>query len=399
MLWTMIGDRIAIFEIDELSSPAALATVYKVMPEAERLAARYPADTEVLSRLADLYQVVSDAEATRHASTSVVYGRKAVELYERVLGRDPGSEDLMISLGSVYSQLAYSYSANGDSDNALVYARKSLQTREERVRRHPQDVVLRRDLMLSYTRVGDMLGGPFARGGGGDEKAAYEYYKRAEPLAEANARGDPNSREFQDNYAIVLARVGGSAPDKLPILVKAAGMLEDSLRSNPKTRINRITLCIVDETLAVELEKSGRLEEALERARSERKEALALTVEQPEYRPAQYRAMVSSDMTARLLARLGRREQALEAAREMLRVMAKFEPGTPLNAFYEARGWSCLGEVYSGAADAGQARNAFAHARDAWKKVGTAKGPYDAPAELAKIEARLRDRSLTVAAP
>jgi serine/threonine protein kinase len=390
LLWTLIGDRIAVFEIDELSSPAALATLYKVIPEGERLAARYPADTEVLSRLADLYQVVSDAEATRRVSTSVAYSRKAVALYERLLGRDPGSEDLLVGVGSVYSQLAYSYSASGDLENALVYARKSLETREEQARRHPEDVVLRRDLMLSYTRVGDMLGGPFARGGGGDEKAAYEYYKRAESLAEANASGDPNNREFQDNYAIVLARVGGSAPDKLPILAKAAGMLEDSLRINPKTRINRITLCIVDETMAVELEKSGRLEDALERARSERKEALALTVEQPEYRPAQYRVMVSSDMVARLLVKRGRHEQAREIAREMMRVMAKFEPGTPMNAFYEARSWACLGEVYSAAADAGQARNAFEHARDAWKKVGTAKGPYDAPAELAKIEARLR---------
>jgi tetratricopeptide (TPR) repeat protein len=397
LLWILIGDRIALLAINELGSETALATIRKTLPEAQRMAARYPLDSEVAVRLADLYQAWSDAEVTRSSKTGVEYARKAIGIYQQLLRRDPRSEEVLENLGSSYSQLAYALSIANNREEALYYARKSLETREERTRLHPEDAQMRRDLMVSYTRVGDMLGGPFSQGGGGDEKAAYEYYRRAGSLAEALAKGDPNSHEAQDNYAIVLARIGGSIPepdaagDKLRILGQAAGMLEESLRLNPKTRINRITLCIVFESMAERLEQSGRLEEALERAKSERKTAGDLMAEQPDYKPAQYRIMISSDAAARLLAKLGRRDEALAAAREMLRVVSKFQPDSPMNWFFVARSWACLGNVYRILADRPAAREAYQHARDAWQKLVGIKGPFDAAGELAKTEARLRE--------
>jgi eukaryotic-like serine/threonine-protein kinase len=375
-----IGDRIALVEINEVSSAAAVATIGRVLPEAERLAATDPAP------LAELYQTMSDAEVTRSGKTAVEYGRKAIGIYERLLERGANAESVRENLASSYSQLANVLSVRGNRDEALVYARKSLQTREERARLHPDDVLLRRDLMLSYTRVGDMLGGAFSQGGGGDEKAAYAYYQRAAALAEAMAKRDPNSREAQDNYAIVLARLGGSAAEsgeRLEVLGRAAALLEESLRLNPKTRINRITLCIVYESTAETLRKSGRLHEALREAQAEQKAATGLVNEQPEYKPAQYRVMTSSDLAARLLAKLGHREQAVEAAREMLRVVSGYQIDSPMNAFYVARSWACLGDVYGSGAES---RAAFEHARDAWKKLLGVKGPFDAAAELAKLK-------------
>jgi tetratricopeptide (TPR) repeat protein len=335
---------------------------------------------------------MSDAEVTRSARHAVEYGEKAIAIYERLLRRNPRAGDLLENLASSYSQLANAMSAASRREDALAYARKSLQTREERARLFPDDVLLRRDLMLSYTRVGDMLGGAFSQGGGGDEAAAYEYHKRAAVLAEAMAKGDPNSREAQDDYAIVLARLGGAAPEavRLVILEKAARLLEEALRLNPKTRINRITLAIVYESMAQHLQGSARLEAALAHARSEWKVATGLVAEQPDYKPAQFRVLMSGDLVARLLAKLGRREQAQDAARELQRTVWKYQADTPMNAFYQARSWACLGEVYRAAEQWQEAREALAKARDDWRKLMGIKGPFDAAAELARIEQWLK---------
>jgi tetratricopeptide (TPR) repeat protein len=401
LLWLHIGERIAVLELENVNHAASLTTLKRVLPVAQRLSLGNPENREAASHLAEVYQDLSDVEFSLDSAQGFVDGKKAIAITEQLLKRYPGDERLLDSVSSGYSQLANGLAVIGDRRGAIAYARDSLLMREERMRLHPDDVLLRRDLMLSCTRVGDLSGGAFSPGDIGEEGDGYTYYKRAADLAEGIAKADPSNIGAQDDYAIVLVRLGASmvSPAALKessgILDRAIAMLHNSLHLNPKTRINRITLLIAYETMARRLEQSGLLEEALGHARDEWKGASALAVEHPDYRPARHRAMSGASISSRLLARLGRREEALEMARHMSD-MANAET-TFWKPFFIAYAWVSAGDAHAilapgspdPSADWRTAHDAFQHSLGGWDQVASRNGPYNAVRVRAYVQTRL----------
>jgi hypothetical protein len=62
---------------------------------------------------------------TRSTRTAVDYGRKAIEIYERLLREAPHARNLVESLAASYSRLAGALAAGGDEKAASEYRKRA----------------------------------------------------------------------------------------------------------------------------------------------------------------------------------------------------------------------------------------------------------------------------------
>jgi len=243
---------------------AAMQSYQKAVHLAKKLAARDPADFNVLYTLAACQFKLGDLQAeTGNKSGGLETMRSGLNIAESLMQRSPDPrhlilvENLYIRLGDVqldtgdapgalesyrfsremterrareypsddaqlglafgYSHVGEALGAHGDVYGAIGSYREAARIIEGLVKKQPANPIFRAGLRIQYNWIGNLSGNPLHINFG-DRTAALRYYRRGLELAESLAAEDPKNAAAQlnlaTNYALVADMTSDDAADQ-----------------------------------------------------------------------------------------------------------------------------------------------------------------------------------------
>jgi len=156
---------------------------------------------------AGAYHSLAYAITPSNPEEALASSRRESEIFTALIQRDPNDAEAMNGLADSYASTGGALLRRNRIEEALGLFRKELATMEQLAASHPVDVMIRRDLMNSYLRVGDTLGNP-ARRNLGDRKGALPFYRKSRDIAEAQTAADPSNRLARFDLLENLWRIG-----------------------------------------------------------------------------------------------------------------------------------------------------------------------------------------------
>jgi len=175
---------------------------------------------------------------------------RALEYLDKLAGEAGQDYSLQLELASAYDRIGNIqgglFTSNlGQRNEADVSYRKALAIREALVAQEPKNILFRRWLTTSYSKVAHILQVQ------GDLPGALEYHSKALGVCKQNATDSPNDPKIQSDLALCYAHFGymqglnGLTEDALENTRKAVVIMEELAAAAPndiKTRDN-LTYC------------------------------------------------------------------------------------------------------------------------------------------------------------
>jgi serine/threonine protein kinase len=176
---------------------------------------REPGNLEARKRAATLHLVRVQANSLPDTSRAKSELAEQLPVNEQLAAQNPKDPDCLLALAWSYSELGSIASREGRTRDSLAAFQKSVELRERLFAIQPNDVMVERDLMMSYGHIGDMLGSPFLFNLG-DPHGAIENYRKAQKIAESMVAADASNRQAKVDLGIVLGRIGAAmqAPEE-----------------------------------------------------------------------------------------------------------------------------------------------------------------------------------------
>ncbi len=332
---------------------AAREIVANLQPRLDAAVQRFPRQQDVLRNQADGLRVAAAVVGDQDPRAAVRYARLGAEAEQRYAALYPKRDAASNYVGGSYSTLSQMLRMAGEYDEALVYAKKALETREVRVAQHPDDIRMRRELMMSYVRLADLSGGPVYGGPRADERAAREFYGKSVSLAEAMLKADPDNPSIKEDYTIVLmrfaaCRVPERREESIAALRRTLATFDADLQRDPASREKNQNRAINLHCLARALDDSGSAE-ALEVAARAVQTTEAIVHGRLDSPPMREWLLRAYDLQSRVLARTGNRTGALELAQKAIRFAEEFaskEPRAEM-VLYPGTAWAALGGLHA----------------------------------------------------
>ncbi len=377
------------------------------MKAVDALPAVFKKRPEMIFELAGLDQEFAFLLTRLDARSALPYARRAVEVLDSLVVAHPTNIGYQEAQAAAYGTLALALSTASEREEALQVTLKSIDLRERNLARRPNDVVLTRDLVMGYARLGDNAGGSFFAFNGdpraGDTSKALSYYKRAVALTEGILKADPNNELAREDHPIALMRAGmvlpndGAIPQSLGYLKKAEELFEPTLAKAP-TRALKLNIGLVNDHLAQRYLELGDGRTAIERARSAVDFAIGVVKAEPSYAAARINAMRGWDVLLHALAKYGDRAEALSLSASVTATAtdwAAHGPRPEKMMLFPPQAATWAGDVWmelssrreSQPDDVRRAREEYLKAREAWAKLQTP--PRDVGSVLAALDGRL----------
>jgi eukaryotic-like serine/threonine-protein kinase len=317
------------------STPARRLLVSKGLEYLDRLS-RDAGDRPDLQReLAGAYIKVGDVQGRPlnpnlgDSAGALASYRKAVGIYESIgvaASADPG---LRRELALASQRLSEILSATGDTREALVQARRSLELLQQSTRagtsgKSVAAADLGRELAASYTRVGDLLSAT------GDTSGALDHRRRALSVMETVAAIAPDDVATIRQLGVAHSKLGnqlgnpnfpnvGDPGGALQELERAAAVFEKALPAHPSNAVFRRNLAIANSNIADVLTALKRPAEALARQRQALTSFEALAAADPANVAARNDVAISLSKIAEMLDGSG---HSTDAVREYERALA-----------------------------------------------------------------------------
>jgi eukaryotic-like serine/threonine-protein kinase len=239
-----------------------------LLPAAHRLGQLGPSNLEWARQEAET--VHSLAFALRHCSDfhgALARADQAIALWSDLAARFPADFDVKRQLGSAYASAAASIS--DDLTLAARYFERSIRMREEILQKRPDDLILRRDLIVTYGNYSGVLGMPWQNNLGRYEEARAAC-QRSVALARELAKTDPRNLTAQYDLGVALSRLGMVPPsaqgksESLLTLQEAVAIIEPIASANPKSSYMAVQLALAREYTGRRLESLGQTSAASE---------------------------------------------------------------------------------------------------------------------------------------
>jgi tetratricopeptide (TPR) repeat protein len=218
-----------------------------------------------------------------------------------------------------------------DMATAAGYYQRSIALREAILKDRPQDMALRRDLLVPYGNYASVLGMPW-RANLGRSAEARVYCQKSVALARELADADPNNATAQFDWGVALARLGmvdpepGGIAESLRSLQEGAAKMEPVAHANPKAASIAAQLSLAYEFMGHRYESLGQNAEAEARYRQ------SLAAVEPFSSPTgsafcTLQAIESEEDLALYFARTGGRAAASDFGRRAVREADVFAAG------------------------------------------------------------------------
>jgi len=306
-------------------------------------------DNEFKAALGDVYVESSDTRRNLGDHTGALDdANQALDLYRQIQASGAATPAMLQSFASAEAAAGMAEGGLGRLQDELRDYRADASLMEKLVAADPQNASLRRDLMLAYGHVADVLGNPNL-GNLGDSAGALQEYRKAAEIGKQLYDADPSNQRAAVDYGIVLSRIA-SVMDDHDISAKTAAH-RASLEVLKKIAIIspadwQIQNYIVYGNLRLgDTLNSGRDFRGAEKAYLE-----AVAVTGPARASGQISFATMFEMGLLRLARtsiaLGERGRALEFAKRGLDASTDPSKGA-LSPFMKPRGLSVMGLTYA----------------------------------------------------
>ena len=170
------------------------------------------------------------------------YYTRSLEINEDLRKRNPGSahaaRDVSVSLEKL-GDLLRQRGQPGDAEQALKHHTRSLDIREDLLKRNPNSALATRDVSVSLEKLGNLLA---QRGQPGDTEQALTHYTRSLEISEDLLKRNPNSALAARDVSVSLGKLGallvqrgqpGDAEQALTHYTRELEINEDLLKRNP----------------------------------------------------------------------------------------------------------------------------------------------------------------------
>ena len=357
--------------------PRAAAEAYAVLlPAAHRLGQLEPANVEGAKQEAETLHSLS--YVLRHIDDmqgSLARADQAITLWLNLVDRFPADLDLKRQLGSEYASAAASIA--DDPAVATGYYERSIKIREQILQARPEDIVLRRDLIVVYGNYSRLL-----ETGSGDNPGrhleARTYCEKSVALARALAKADPHDMTAQYDLGVALSRLGMVEPaapgvaESLAALWEAIALIEPVARANPKSASIAVQLSVAQEFAGRRLQSLGQTSAAAGQFRKSIATVGACAAVQSGFTYCIQQLFIDEEAMALLDAGAGDHSAARAFANSALartQALADGDPKSERRIGYLAKAYFVLASVSRAAGDRDRARESAARALSIWRTV------------------------------
>lgn len=197
--------------------------------------------------LADLYENTSDVLSSKGDYLAARdNAKKAVDLLERLVKNTPEDRKLQLRLASVRSSAGAVEILLGRLQEALAAFRGSAQIVDKLVSFDPANAAYRREQLMLYGHIGDVLGNP-GMPNLADRTGSVKAYERSVDSARALHEIDPADQRAASDYAIALSRLATVIPNwqqtkKIAAFRESLAVLKEINRVNPKNQSSQLYL-------------------------------------------------------------------------------------------------------------------------------------------------------------
>jgi tetratricopeptide (TPR) repeat protein/tRNA A-37 threonylcarbamoyl transferase component Bud32 len=280
--------------------------------------------------------------------------RHETEIYLALTERDPHNEEALNGLAESYTSAGGALLRRSRLDEALALFRKSSAILEKLASLHPADVSIHRDLLVSYSRIGDTLGNP-ARRNLGNRRGALPYYAKARAIAEALVASDPSNHLARMDLIETLWRIGAvmespeDAPAALAILDSARDSLVAIQTGNDGNATQLRALATIEEFRGWRLAAMKRLPEAAAAFQHALEESLRLGKGNEKDATTKTLVLIIRSGMCPNLGALGHREEAVKCANQGMEDASYYAAHGPdpfSMAAYVPRSIMTMGAVY-----------------------------------------------------
>jgi tetratricopeptide (TPR) repeat protein len=352
----------------------------------------YRAEGELYSELVNIL-IELDTDAALH------YSELQVKEGEDWLKRLPGDEDIEVDLGTSYSEQAKILNARYELRPAVERYKQAAALREKALVTHPSDVITRRLLMITYGNLAGTLGSPLLPNLG-DTAGAREYYAKAVAIARDLAKADASNRLGQYDLAFALMYCGtldvsnAQLAESLANLQEAEGLFQKLVAGDPQAVSSWRSLAVTQQYEALRMERLGRADDALAKARESLASAETALSHSPQSASLVSQDLESEENLAEILADHGEKAEALKLAKKALE---QAEHASVAASDQDRKGRfiaiasSSLAKVEATFGDWNAARIDAQRAVDQWRQITAAGSHRVDPVKVAAAEAQLKD--------
>jgi tetratricopeptide (TPR) repeat protein len=341
--------------------------------------------------VAETYERMAFVQTQYDPDAALAASQHQTEAYLKAAQLEPDNVQVLDGLATSYNSAGAALNRRLRYEEALALYRKGLAIREKLAAQHPNDVALRRDLMISYGRIGDQLGNP-SRGNLHDRAGALENFGKARAIAESLAAADPDNRLAKMDLAQIWARLG-MAMDQ-PAEEREAVALLDAAREEiiglvvkePTSEQERL-ISWIDESRGAHFASKGDTDAAVGAYRLALEEGRSAARKHPKDYSAHLQIFMASKGLGPQLALRGQREEALRVMRECanaVEVAMKGAPDPTMYLTFVPRSFEYTAATYEALASRGKsaaqrradwaaAAEAYRRGYEEWQKFSTRK--------------------------
>jgi len=242
-----------------------------LLPVAHRLAQLGPSNLEQAKQEPETLHSLS--YALRHAGDmqgSLARANQEISLWSDLAERFPADPAVKRELGSAYASAATSIA--GDPAAAARYYERSIEIREEILRARPEDMAVRRDLLVVYGNYSSLL--ETGWGENPERRAeARAYCEKSVALARELVKAAPHDMTAQYDLGVALSRLGMVEPaaqdvsQSLDTLREAIALIEPIFNGNARSASIAEQLAVAQEFAGRRLQSLGQTAAAAEQFR------------------------------------------------------------------------------------------------------------------------------------
>ncbi|MGI9088200.1 MAG: protein kinase domain-containing protein [Chthoniobacterales bacterium] len=350
----------------------AIESYTKALRIREALVSVNPSDTRARRDLASSHEKLgSRLLELRDPSTGVEHLRKALTLRLDLTRKQPANDELQLDLAATRHILGGALGRYGELAYALEQNRAALAECEKLAFTHPRDRKYRRALWTSYGGVGFML---WLNGIAG----AVEANRKAIVLGEALLAEDPINADYRRSLTVNYQNAGDirRETDKrgaLEYFRRALALAEESLAADPANALNRRDVAYAHKRIADFLADLEDNSQSLLHYSKALEDYQKLLTEAPAGLPSGFLVATCYAGVARMKARLGEVEPALEECRKAIALLQEVT-GEPPGHLGRAQAHRYLGYAYvalaaSPKASIGESRQRTSAARDMFRQA------------------------------
>jgi tetratricopeptide (TPR) repeat protein len=249
-----------------------------------RLVEERPQDQETLRLACGLYSDIANFAVSMRDTQRVEQATtEAMALARRLVTLDPSGRTSRASFTQAQSSLARAYLNNGQMEAAAQADRELVALREQMVREEPENVTYRRELMMSYSRLADILGSRMGENLG-DFAGAEQVLEQAAETADWLVLRDSADRSARFDLAEIRLRSGlmvlrdlGRPDQALKLLEQTQALLAGLEKEDAANVLYRYKRLVVDYGIGQALAGMGRNPEAVRQLEGIRRGAASLS--------------------------------------------------------------------------------------------------------------------------